>query len=65
MRSNTKLTTVKILKEVYSNFKKSSFESGITLQKLVNRTMHRYITDDTYRSEIDDYMGLEASGSHF
>ena len=32
----TKLTTVKLLKNVYSKFKGLSFESDITLQKLIN-----------------------------
>ena len=37
----TKLTTVKILKNVYSKFKRLSFESDITLQKLVNRAVEK------------------------
>lgn len=39
MSVETKLTTVKIIKGVYSNFKQVSFESDVTLQKLVNRTV--------------------------
>lgn len=39
MSVETKLTTVKIIKGVYSNFKRVSFESDVTLQKLVNRTV--------------------------
>ena len=35
--AETKLTTVKILKDVYSKFKRVSFDSNITLQKIVNR----------------------------
>jgi hypothetical protein len=46
MNTETKLTTVKIIKGVYSNFKRVSFESDVTLQKLVNRTVERYVTDD-------------------
>jgi hypothetical protein len=30
---NTKLTTVKIIKDVYAKFKQISFDSGITLTK--------------------------------
>ena len=37
--ANTKLTTVKIIKDVYSKFKQISFDSNITLQKLVNRSV--------------------------
>ena len=54
---DVKLTTVKIIKEIYSEFKKVSFDSGMTLQKLVNRTMHRYITDEQFRKDMDDYRG--------
>lgn len=62
---DTKLTTVKLLKSIYSNFKKVSFDSNMTLQRLVNRTMHRYTTDTTYRAEMDGYTELHQSGSNF
>ena len=45
---NTKLTTVKILKDVYSSFKKVSFDSDVTLQKLVTRTGERSVRDDDF-----------------
>ena len=61
----TKLTTVKILKNVYSKFKRLSFESDITLQKLVNRAVDKYVEDEDFRNEINDYTLLEASGSQF
>jgi|TARA_B100001996_G_C18642777_1_gene586266 hypothetical protein len=61
----TKLTTVKILKNVYSKFKSLSFDSDITLQKLVNRAVDKYVEDTDFRNEINDYTLLEASGSQF
>ena len=61
----TKLTTVKILKNVYSKFKRLSFESDITLQKLVNRAVDRYVEDEDFRNDINDYTLLEESGSQF
>ena len=61
----TKLTTVKILKNVYSKFKRLSFESDITLQKLVNRAVDKYVEDDDFRKEINDYTLLEVSGSQY
>tara|TARA_B100001939_G_scaffold98217_2_gene84527 strand:- start:3812 stop:4006 length:195 start_codon:yes stop_codon:yes gene_type:complete len=61
----TKLTTVKILKNVYSKFKRLSFESDITLQKLVNRAVDKYVEDEDFRNEVNDYTLLEASGSQF
>ena len=63
--AETKLTTVKILKNVYSKFKRLSFESDITLQKLVNRAVDKYIEDSEFRSEINEYTQLEVSGSQF
>lgn len=62
---NTKLTTVKIVKDVYSKFKQLSFDSNITLQKLVNRSINKYIEDETFRGEINEYSELHESGSQF
>jgi hypothetical protein len=61
----TKLTTVKILKDVYSNFKQVSFESNVTLQKIVNRTVERYVSDLEFREEMNEYTALQVSGSQF
>jgi hypothetical protein len=61
----TKLTTVKILRNIYSNFKRVSFNSNLTLQKLVNRSVDRYIDDESYRIEMDGYDKLQVSGSQF
>ena len=63
--ADTKLTTVKIIKEVYSKFKRISFDSNITLQKLVNRSVHKYIEDETFRDEINKYEELQVSGSQY
>lgn len=62
---STKLTTVKILKDVYSSFKKVSFDSDVTLQKLVNRTVERYVRDDAFRQEMNEYLNLQISGSQY
>ena len=64
-QDKTKLTTVKILKDVYSSFKKVSFNSEVTLQKLVNRTVERYVSDESFRSEMNEYVKLQISGSQF
>lgn len=63
--ANTKLTTVKIIKDVYSKFKRISFDSNITLQKLVNRSLDKYIEDSDFQNEINTYGGLQSSGSQF
>tara|TARA_B100000497_G_scaffold123174_1_gene155384 strand:+ start:1412 stop:1606 length:195 start_codon:yes stop_codon:yes gene_type:complete len=63
--AETKLTTVKIIKDIYSKFKKISFDSNITLQKLVNRSVNKYIEDEDFRLEINKYDNLHESGSQF
>lgn len=64
-KTETKLTTVKIIKDLYSKFKRISFDSNITLQKLVNRSVDKYIEDETFRDEINNYDRLQESGSQF
>jgi len=63
--TDTKLTTVKIVKDIYSSFKRISFDSNITLQKLVNRSVHKYINEEDFRNEINTYEELQVSGSQF
>ena len=63
--ADTKLTTVKIIKDVYSKFKKISFDSNITLQKLLNRSVNKYIEDEEFRNEINNYDHLNQSGSAY
>ena len=63
--ADTKLTTVKIIKDVYSKFKKLSFDSNITLQKLVNRSLNKYIEEEDFRNQINNYQNLHESCSQF
>lgn len=63
--TQTKLTTVKIIKSIYSKFKQISFDSNLTLQKLVNRSLHKYNTDEEFRADINHCTDLHVSGSQF
>ena len=60
---NYKLTSVKILNELYKNFKSKVVEDEFTLQKLVNRSMHFYINDDDFKQQIQTCKNLIPSGS--
>ena len=60
---NYKLTSVKILKELYKNFKTTAVESEFTLQKLVNRSMDLYVVDSDFKNKIHSYNNLIPSGS--
>lgn len=57
----TKLTSVKILEELYNKFKEQ--DSEMTLQKLVNRSMDLYLKDEEYRKLITEHEELIESGS--
>lgn len=52
--ANYKLTTVKVLSENYSKFKLKTIDSDMTLQKLVNRAIEQYLTDDKFEKKIDE-----------
>ena len=62
---NTKLTSVKILENLYSKFKLNTVNTKMTLQKLTNRSVDRYLNDEKYREEIETYDNLVVSGSNF
>ncbi len=65
MKSETKLTSVNILEDVYKKFKIKSIEGSINLQKLVNRSLDLYNKDDKFKDVIDNHNGLASSGSKF
>ena len=62
---NTKLTSVKILETLYERFKLNTVNTKMTLQKLTNRSVDRFLTDDKFREEIETYDNLMVSGSNF
>ena len=62
---NTKLTSVKILDSLYEKFKLNTVNTKMTLQKLTNRSVDRFLTDDKFREEIETYDNLIVSGSNF
>ena len=61
---NTKLTSVKILENLYERFKLNTVNTKMTLQKLTNRSVDRFLTDEKYRAEIETYDNLTISGSN-
>ena len=63
--SNTKLTSVKILEKLYEKFKLDTVNTKMTLQKLTNRSVDRFLNDNEFKEEIETYDNLTASGSNF
>ena len=65
MKKEVKLTSVKIIKSLYDNFKAKTVNSDMNLQKLVNRAIHQYLNDDDIKESIETYDKLHLSGSQF
>ena len=61
----TKLTSVKILKILYEDFRVKTINSNMNLQKLTNRAIDMYLTDDKFRNKLETHEDLTISGSHF
>ena len=58
-----KLTSVKVLDNLYKKFKISNLDDNFTLQKLINRSMDLYVHDKDFRKTINEWRNLKASGS--
>ena len=58
-----KLTSVKLLDNLYKKFKVSNLDDNFTLQKLVNRSMDLYLLDDKFKTQIHKWKNLKQSGS--
>ena len=49
--NNSKLTSVKILEDLYKRFKSTTVNTKMTLQKLTNRSIDLYLTDKQYKQQ--------------
>ena len=65
MKNSTKLTSVKILEGLYNKFKLDTVNTKMTLQKLTNRSVDKFLNDREFKEEIETYDNLTASGSNF
>ena len=61
---NSKLTSVKILEDLYKRFKSVTVNTKMTLQKLTNRSIDLYLTDENYQNKLETHDNLTISGSN-
>ena len=54
MEDYWKLTSIKVLSEIYKQFKMGSKAQNMTLQKLVNRSMWLFMNDQNFKDKIKD-----------
>ena len=60
-----KLTSVKVISELYKKFKNQTIDNEFSLQKLVIRTLDKFVYDDDFRKQILEHENLHQSGSKF
>ena len=58
-----KLTSVKLLDNLYKKFKITNLDDNFTLQKLINRSMDLYVHNGDFRKQINEWQNLKTSGS--
>ena len=62
--NNSKLTSVKILEDLYKRFKSATVNTKMTLQRLTNRSINLYLTDENYKNKLETHNNLTISGSN-
>ena len=62
--NNSKLTSVKILEDLYKRFKAATVNTKMTLQKLTNRSIDLYLIDENYKNTVETHNNLISSGSN-
>ena len=60
---DNKLTSVKVNEELFEEFKVMCVRTKFSLQKLVDRSIHLYLTEDDFRKQLHNHTNLSLSGS--
>ncbi len=60
---DNKLTSVKVNEELFEKFKVMCVRTKFSLQKLVDRSIHLYLTEDEFRKQLHSHTNLSLSGS--
>jgi hypothetical protein len=60
---DNKLTSVKVKDDLFEEFKVLCVRTKFSLQKLVDRSIHMYLTDEDFRKQIHNHTNLSISGS--
>jgi hypothetical protein len=53
------LTSVKVQSELFESFKIACVEYKFSLQKLADRTIHLYLTDENFRKQIHNHNNID------
>ena len=58
-----KLTSVKVKDDLFDEFKVLCVRTKFSLQKLVDRSIHLYLTNEDFRKQLHNHTDLALSGS--
>jgi hypothetical protein len=58
-KKNMTLTSVKVKSNLFENFKIECVRRKFSFQKLSDRALHLYLTDDDFRKRIHNHSNLE------
>jgi len=58
-----KSTSVKVKDDLFEEFKVLCVRTKFSLQKLADRSIHLYLTDENYRKQMHNHTNLSISGS--
>ena len=62
--NKAKLTSVKILEDLYKRLKSTTVNTKMTLQKLTNRSIDLYLTNGNFKNTLETHDNLTSSGSN-
>jgi len=54
MKDKLQLTSVKVVPDIYKAFKIKCMDTGLTLQKLLNRSLYLYNSDEDFQNLINN-----------
>lgn len=53
MSNKLQLTSVKVVPKIYKAFKIKCMDTGLTLQKFLNRSLYLYNSDANFQEKVD------------
>jgi len=59
MTNDKTLTSVKIKSDLFNEFKIECVKRKFSFQKLADRAIHLYLTDEDFRKQINNHNNLE------
>lgn len=59
MNTNKKLTSVKVEQDLFQEFKEECVKYKFTLQKLVDRSIFLYLTDEAFRNRLHNQTNIK------